>query len=59
MIQNERVKLAMLQSLQEIEARKLHEQNFIEFIKSLNLDEKLERLRAARNDQQHDHDNGE
>ncbi len=51
MIQNERVKLAMLQSLQEIEARKLHKQNSMEFVKSLNIDRDLARLHSSQEDQ--------
>lgn len=58
MIQNERVKLAMLQSLQEIEARKLHKQNSMEFVKSLNIDRDLARLHSSQEDQ-HDYDYGE
>ena len=51
MIQNERVKLSMLQSLQAIEARKLAEQTSIKLIESFDLDKKLDELRSSRDTQ--------
>lgn len=51
MIQNERVKLSMLQSLQAIEARKLAEQTSIKLIESFDLDKKLDKLRSSRDTQ--------